>query len=199
MRRTMGTTGALLAACTMAVADPLTDAMGGRPAGICHNRVYSDDHLAKNPDQMTHALQLSLVPHPEVRGAIFRLAVEDAEGEVYSIGECFWNAKAGLDDAGRPYTATFKTGPGLDCAARANPAWAWEDEKVDGGLFVVDLRDGRSMTIHTQDEIAAWADFDRNAPAGFYPLGVDDRIFRVNRVDPEQCSEMVGGFDWDTN
>ena len=61
------------------------------------------------------------------------------------------------------------------------------------------MRDGRSMTIHTQDEIPAWAGFDRNAPAGFYPLGFDDRIFRVDRVNAGNCAELVEQFKWDDN
>lgn len=198
MRRIAAMAAGLLTA-TAALADPLTDALGGKTQGICYERNYSAEHLAKNPDQMTHALQLSLAPHPEARGAIARLTIMDAEGEVFSIGECFWNAKAGLGGDGKPYTATFKGGPGLDCTARASPSWAWEDEVKDGGLFVVDMRDGKSMTIHTQDEIAAWPEFNRDAPAGFYPLGFDDRIFRVDRADPRACSEIVGQFGWDTN
>ncbi len=189
----------MLAAGAAAMADPLTDAVGGKAQGICYERTYSAEHLARNPDQMTHAIQLSLAPHPEARGAIARLTIMDAEGEVYSIGECFWKAKAGLGDDGKPYTATFKAGPGLDCTARANPDWAWEDEIKDGGRFAIDMRDGKSMTIHTGDEIAAWLEFNRDAPAGFYPLGTDDRIFRVDRADPRACSEIVGLFGWDTN
>lgn len=188
-----------MASGTMAGADPLTDAVGGRQEGICYKRVYSADHLARNPDQLTHAIQLSLAPHPEARGAISRLAIRDAEGEVYAIGECFWKAQAGLDEAGKPVTATFKGGAGLECTARASPNWAWEDEIADGGMFVVDMRDGRSMVIHTQDEIAAWDSFEREAPAGFYPLGSDDRIFRVDLVAPGNCAEMVDGFGWDGN
>jgi hypothetical protein len=186
-------------AATGAAADPLTDALGGDPAGICYRRVYSQEHLAKNPDQLTHAVRLSLAPHPEARGALARLSIEDAEGEVYAIGECFWNARAGLGEDGKPLTATFKTGPGLNCTARASPSWAWEEEIKDGGHFVVDMRDGKSMTIHTQDEIAAWQDFDRTAPAGFYPLGSDDRIFRVDRIRTDECAELTEQFSWDGN
>jgi hypothetical protein len=182
-----------------AAADPLTDAMGGKPQGICYNRTYDAAHLAKNPDQLTHAIQLSLVPHPEARGALARLAIQDEEGEVYAIGECFWKAKAGMLENGKPATATFKIGPGLDCTARASPNWAPEDEIVEGGRFVVDMRDGKSMTIHTQEEIAAWPGFNRDAPAGFYPLGSDDRIFRVNRASPDNCRELVDLFGWDYN
>ena len=118
----------VVAAGTAAIADPLTDAIGGRAEGICYRRVYTAEHLAKNPDQMTHAIQLSLVAHPETNGAVARLAIEDEEGEVYSIGECFWKEKAGFDEAGKPLTATFKGGPGLDCFARSSPGWAGEDE-----------------------------------------------------------------------
>lgn len=182
-----------------ALADPLTDALGGRAQGLCYKRTYNAEHLAKNPDQTTRAIRLSLVPHPEARGAIARIGIADAEGEVYAIGECFWKAKAGLGEDGRPYTATFKGGPGLDCVARASPTWAWEDEKVDGGLLAIDMRDGKSMTIHTQDEIAAWQTFYRDAPAGFYPLGSDDRIFRVDRADAAACADMVESFNWDEN
>jgi hypothetical protein len=182
-----------------AAADPLTDAIGGRDEGICYRRTYDAAHLAKNPDQMTHAIQLSMAPHPRDAGALARLAIADAEGEVYAIGECFWKAKAGLGDDGKPYTATFKPGPGLDCRARASPNWASEDEVKDGGLFAVDMRDGKSMTIHTQDEIAAWPQLNRDAPAGFYPLGDDDRIFRVDRVSADNCMELVDLFGWDYN
>ncbi|MBX3530525.1 MAG: hypothetical protein KF849_07950 [Rhizobiaceae bacterium] len=189
----------VLLPATAALADPLSDAIGGKAQGICYKRNYSAEHLAKNPDQLTHSIQLSLAPHPEGRGALARLAIADAEGEVYSIGECFWNASAGLGDDGKPYTATFKGGPGLDCTARASPNWAWEEEVKEGGLFVVDMRDGKSMTIHTQDEIAAWPQLNRDAPAGFYPLGPDDRIFRVDRVTPDNCMEMVDLLGWDGN
>ncbi|MBX3530524.1 MAG: hypothetical protein KF849_07945 [Rhizobiaceae bacterium] len=189
---------AMMAATATAAADPLMDMLGDDEGGICYERVYDAAHLAKNPDQRTHSILMSLVKDPKSLSAIARLTFGDAEGVVHAIGECAWDARAALDD-GKLIISTFRPGPGLNCLARASPAWASRDEVQEGGAFLVDMRDEKSMTIHTEGEIAAWLMLHRDNPAGFYPLGPDDRIFRVFRVASNKCGELVEQFRWDYN
>lgn len=189
---------ALTVAAATAAADPLADLLGGDEGDVCYERFYDAAHLAENPNQLTHSIRLSLVKDPKSLSAIARLTFGDAEGVVHAIGECAWDARAGLDD-GKLIISTFRPGPGLNCLARASPSWASGDEVQWGGAFLVDMRDGESMTIHTEGEIAAWLNMHRDNPAGSYPLGPDDRIFRVFRVASNKCGELVEQFRWDYN
>lgn len=171
-----------------ALADPLTDMVNGRAGGICYDRVYSAEHLAQNPYQLTRQIRMSLNQSADFSTAIVRVRIVDEQGPVYVLGRCKWSPDAGR--AASESIPTFKGGAGLDCTATTTDN-SWEPD--NGGDFVVDMRDGRSMTLHMPTQIAARADM-QTLGAGFYPLEEEDRIFRVNGTGTETCADMDGGL-----
>ncbi len=191
MRRGVGSVLFLLASANLAFADPLTDLLAGKPGGICYDRVYDAAHMAKNPDQNTRAIRLSLVEAKDIRGATFRLSLLDGEGTVYAFGDCNYERRAGLDSMGGQLISTFKIGPGLDCHALTS---YYTGNSQEGGDFVIDMRDGKSMTIHLPEEIAAWEELDSDGDAGWFPLGREDRIFRVDAASAKLCEPLIDGM-----
>lgn len=179
---------ALLAAGALsAAADPLDDLFASGGGGACFDRVYDEAHLARIPGQDTRTARLSLVRDDSISGATIRIVLEGKARTSIIVGECAWTARANLDVQDQPLLGTFKGGPGLDCHAYASVDGMSAEE---GGDFVVDLRDGRSVMLHLPDSIAAWPIFQRADEAEWPEFGTDDRVFRLDRAERGLCSGM---------
>ncbi|MBX3530526.1 MAG: hypothetical protein KF849_07955 [Rhizobiaceae bacterium] len=185
---TSATVAVLLAAwCGEVAADPLADALKGRPDGICYDRVYSAEHLAKNPGQKTRAIRMSLQAAPDIGGATVRIMLVEAAGAAWLAGTCNWATRAGTDSLGGQLLDTFRIGPGLDCHAVTSLSGMSAEE---GGDFVVDMRDGRSMTVHVPGELAAWSRPGDTGDADWHAFGTEDRVFRVDGAQTALCAQM---------
>lgn len=183
--------GALLAAANAAGADPLSDLLAQGGGEACYDRVYDAAHLTRIPGQDTRTARLSLVGDEGFGEATIRIVLEGRQRTSIIVGECNWRERANLDTLDRPLLDTFKGRSGLDCHAHASISLMSAEE---GGDFVVDLRDGRSVMLHLPDSIAAWPTFQRRDEAGWAEFGVDDRVFRLDRAASRLCRGMNEGL-----
>ena len=177
----------VVATAAPGVADPLGDLLKKGDGGACYDRVYDEAHLAKNKDQATRSVRLSLMEYEEGEGAAIRIQFVTKSGKFYVAGGCGWADPANRDIQGKPLIEAFKAKGGLDCHATTTEDGSSAEE---GGDFPVDLRDGKSIVLHMPDAIAAWRSFDLSNPADFFSFGTEDRIFRLDKADPALCSEL---------
>lgn len=178
-------TGVLAAGA--AGANPLLDLLEANNGLICYDRVYDAAHLARNPNQKTRSIRLSLTDYAAIDGASIRISINGSNGTRHIVGECGWSEEPNLDSMGEPYLASYKAGPGLVCHAAASTDGASAEE---GGDFLVELRAGKNAVLHIPGEIAAWPSYETEPEATFFRFGVDDRVFRIDRTGGEACLEM---------
>ncbi|MGB3445649.1 MAG: hypothetical protein WBA48_03020 [Xanthobacteraceae bacterium] len=190
MDRTTAYVASLLAGLccfSPASADPLNDLLSSAGGGACFARSYDAAHLAREPKQDTRKAQLSLVKDSKFDGATMRIALEGKARTAVIVGECSWKARANLDVQDKPLLDTFKGGPGLDCHAYASIDGMSAEE---GGDFVIDMRDDRTMVMHLPDSIAAWPAIRRRGAAKWIEFGKSDRVFKLERADRNLCKQM---------
>jgi len=178
---------------SVAAADPLSDLLAAKGGGACYERVYDAAHLAANPGQRTHSLRMRLAPFADGTGAIARIEIRAPRETRFILAECGWSERPNDDALGQPLILTYKAGPGLVCHARAA---ADEMSAEEGGDFVIDDKDGQSMTIHLPPELVLWQG-DRPAPKGAVPLGRDDRVFLVHAAPAGRCADLDALLPWE--
>lgn len=190
MHRTSAYIAALLAGlCCLspASADPLGDLLSSAGGGVCFARNYDSAHLARDPKQDTRKALLSLVKDTKFDGATMRIALEGKARTSVIVGECGWKARANLDVQDKPLLDTFKGGSGLDCHAYTSIDGMSAEE---GGDFVIDMRDDRTIVMHLPDSIAAWPAIQRRGRAKWAAFGKSDRVFKLERADRDLCKQM---------
>ncbi|MBX3570281.1 MAG: hypothetical protein KF914_19625 [Rhizobiaceae bacterium] len=196
MRTSLSATAlALVASIVPALADPLSELLAKGTGTACFERIYDDAHLAKNPNQRTRSVLLSLQRLPEggATGAVIRVRFQRSDGVLYIIGDCGWQAKANLDIRGEKLIAAFKGPSGLDCHALTSVDGSSAEE---GGDFPVDLRDGTAVNLYMPEDLAAWRSLQRNGPAEWISFGKDDNVFRVNRTGTGTCRGLIDQLAW---
>lgn len=176
-----------------ALADPLDDLLAKGNGSACFERVYDAAHLAKNPNQKTRSVLLSLRRPADGLGAIIRIHLQQAKHSIYIVGDCNFEKNANLDVMGEKLIEAFKGPSGLDCHAVTSEDLMSAEE---GGDFPVDLRDGKSIVLYMPEELAGWPSFDRSRPAKWYRYGKDDQVFRVDQASPDRCAELLDRLVW---
>ena len=139
----------------------------------CFVRRYDASHLAQHPKQKVSAMKLLVTaedaPEDKTVNYSFRLGFKyrHRAGNFDSSGYC----NHVVAESGE-----IRLGCGVDC---------------DGGGIGVAMRDDKSALIRLE-RIRIW---ERNKPdddaSNDLVAGADDKIFRVDRVDLHECSELV--------
>lgn len=176
-----------LCCLSTASADPLGDLLSSAGGGVCFARSYDAAHLARVPKQDTRKALLSLIKDTRFDGATMRIALEGKARTSVVVGECSWKARANLDVQNKPLLDTFNGGPGLDCHAYASIDGMSAEE---GGDFVIEIRDDRTVVMHLPDSIAAWPAIARRGHAKWAAFGKSDRVFKLERADRALCKQM---------
>ncbi|MGB3044327.1 MAG: hypothetical protein WBB98_14195 [Xanthobacteraceae bacterium] len=190
MNRTTACVASLLTGlCCLshASANPLGDLLSSAGGGVCFARSYDAAHLARDPKQDTRKALLSLVKDTKFDGATMRITLEGKARTSVIVGECGWTARANLDVQKKPLLDIFKGRPGLDCHAYASIDGMSAEE---GGDFVIDMRDDRTMVMHLPDSIAAWPAIERRGHAKWVAFGKSDRVFKLEHADRALCKQM---------
>jgi hypothetical protein len=144
----------------------------------CFVRRYDAVHLAQHPQQKVGAMKLLLtaenVPDEGVQYG-FRVGVNfrNRPGKFDSGGAC-----------GDVAASTSKEGE-LEISCQVD---------CDGGGFEVALADGDKSVILRLERMHIW---DTSKPGEDTDLrgGADDRVFRLDRVDAEDCTSLVTDRD----
>lgn len=169
------------------IGQPLGDLLSSAGGGVCFARGYDAAHLARDPKQDTRKALLSLIKDSKFDGATMRITLEGKARTSVIVGECGWTARANLDVQNKPLLDTFKGGPGLDCHAYTSIDGMSAEE---GGDFVIDMRDDRTMVMHLPDSIATWSTIERRGRAKWAAFGKSDRVFKLERADRDLCKQM---------
>jgi hypothetical protein len=161
-------------------ADTFDKNMFTRPPGdkafACFMRRYDADHMARHPKQKLAAMKL-LVATEAIEGAAplsyaFHLSVNfrSRAGDFESSGYC--DHAIAADHGGEIQFAC-----GVDCE--------------NGGINVALSRDHNSAIIRL-DRIVVWKDNKPDPDGDAVLAGGDDKIFRLDRVDVQQCASLLG-------
>jgi hypothetical protein len=152
--------------------------MFGGPLGpksyACFVRLYDANHMARHPKQKVSAMKLSVtaeaaeektINHWFDLGFRYRHCADSFD----SSGHC---SRIVAENSGRE----IRLGCGVDC---------------EGGGIEVAMKDHRSALIRLE-RIRIWERNKVDDDAGDNLVaGADDRIFRVERADLHECSELV--------
>jgi hypothetical protein len=144
---------------------------------VCFVRQYDSEHLARHPLQKVSAMKLLLTAEtlPESDGPdySFRLGVRyrNKAGVFDSSGGC------GLSET----TATGDNDVRLSC-----------NVDCDGGEIGVGLAKDSKATLIRLERIRIWRDNKPDDDASDELVaGADDKIFRLDRADLEECRSLV--------
>lgn len=153
--------------------------MFGRPLSqktyACFVRRYDASHLAQHPKQKVSAMKLLVTaeqaPEDKAANYSFRLGFKNRHraGNFDSSGYC---SHVVAENSG----GEIRLGCGVDC---------------EGGGIEVAMKDDRSALIRLE-RIRIWERNKADDDASNYLVaGADDKIFRVDRADLHECSELV--------
>jgi hypothetical protein len=157
---------------------------------ICFQRVYDDVHLRRHPRQKVEAVLLSLRRRAKDADDVFARFSFAAKGRGTSLiagALCAWTDtgvnRGNYTDA--PLAPNFPKDSGIGCA------WSAEGLPMgdEAAQFPIDLDpSGRSLTLYLREGVSAWVgEADKR---DVLALGGDDRIFRLDRVEPAACANL---------
>jgi hypothetical protein len=173
---------------THASDDPLTRIVAPKDgAGACYRRVYDAAHLKRNPKQQTTDILLSFKYQAD-KAHIERILLTQRGNQppLYLGGGCEWSPTANIDTSGNRMIATYTKNAGYTCIALTGPGSAEE-----GGVFLIDLSpDGKSVTLHLDDQIYAMRGEDKRGVGNYVKFGREDRVFRLTRTDDAACRAL---------
>ena len=154
-------------------------------AYACFVRRYDATHLAAHPLQKVSAMKLlitaEVVPEDKAFDYSFRLGVtfRDRPGDFDSSGDC------GHAPTVKALDATEAAVPdGIDFTCSVD---------CDGGGISVNLaHNDAALIVKPLQRIRIWKgkDFDE-AAATALNAGADDKIFRLDRVKPDECASLI--------
>jgi len=151
----------------------------------CFVRRYDAAHLAAHPLQKVSAMKLlitaEMVPDDRVFDYSFRLGVtfRDRPGDFDSSGDCGHAPSVKALDAAE---AAVPDGIDFTCSV-----------DCDGGGISVNLaHNDTALIVKPLQRIRIWKgkDFDE-AAATALNAGADDKIFRLDRVKPDECASLI--------
>ena len=148
----------------------------GGKASACFMRRYDAEHLARHPKQKTAAMRL-LVAAETAEGETrlsysFYLGVNfrDRAGDFESSGYC---DHARAEDNG----SEIRFACGVDCEG--------------GGINVALSKNSKSATVRLE-RIVVWKNNKPDPDGDAVLAGADDKIFRLDRVDAQECASLAG-------
>ena len=154
-------------------------------AYACFVRRYDAAHLAAHPLQKVSAMKLlitaEVVPEDKAFDYSFRLGVtfRDRPGDFDSSGDCGHAPTVKALDANE---AAVPDGIDFTCSV-----------DCDGGGISVNLaHNDTALIVKPLQRIRIWKgkDFDE-AAATALNAGADDKIFRLDRVKPDECASLI--------
>jgi hypothetical protein len=159
-------------------------------AFACFVRRYDSGHLAQHPLQKVSVMKLLISTEKDPNFPVFQYAFRlganfrDRHGDFDSSGDC-GHAPTIIDsdnpDIPPEDRVTKPAGIDFECAV-----------DCDGGGVNVTLADNDNSVIVTLDHVRIWKG---NAPdakeAGALQAGADDKVFRLDRTSPGECTSLV--------
>jgi hypothetical protein len=148
-----------------------------RNSYVCFVRQYDAEHLARHPLQKVSAMKLLLTAEPE----------PDSDGPSYSfrLGVRYRNKAGVFDSSGGCSIGGMTAEPDSEIRLSCNV-------DCDGGDINVGLAKDSKATLIRLERIRIWRNNkpDDNASDELV-AGADDKIFRLDRADLEECRSLV--------
>lgn len=188
-----------LAPVAASAASPLDDVIepvAGKDA--CFLRVYKPDHLKAHPKQKTKSIVLHMKYEPLGGGApgiglniALGITTRNDPAALFSQGGCDWVAKgANRDVQGKPVIKTFRKDAGAVCLMSARPDVFDTLSAEEGGAVVLDVgKDRYTLMVYLDDSLTMVKRANRGKQL-MAKFGPDDRVFMLQRVEPESCTEV---------
>ena len=167
--------------------DPLNKIIEPKPGNsICFRRDYDAAHLKRHPRQTVVSVLLSFKHSAGERIERITLRQRGRAQPHYIAAGCGFSDNANINTSGQRMIREFKGRYGYQCSVTTAPMSAEE-----AGFFLVDLKpDGSTATLYLDFPIATWRGKDGLGAYADITLERDDRVFRLNRTDPADCSAM---------
>lgn len=162
------------------------------PSGACFFRRYDEAHLREHPGQTTVSVRISLrreLPFtPEdARELRVEFRQKGHAKPFYVVGGCAWSEEANRDVRGVRLIQSFHEDAAAQCMARGGLGGSAEE----GGDFPIDLaEDGASLTLYMDEGVSGWRGPDQKKKSTYLELTRQNRVFRLERVDPAACLEL---------
>ncbi|MCK9907720.1 hypothetical protein MXD81_01155 [Microbacteriaceae bacterium K1510] len=157
-------------------------------AYACFVRRYDAAHLARHPEQKVKAMILLVTGETKVTDPeefkevgpysnyVFRVAVRlrDRAGAFESNGYC------GHPRVTEEAPGTFRLSCGVDC---------------DGGGIGIEMAGNDKSTMVSLSRMRIWQKNNRDDEGADLNGGTDDRLFRLDRADIEDCASLITDRD----
>lgn len=170
-------------------ASALIDDAAGSQA--CFTRNYDATHLAKNPTQKTVSMRFALrretypgsVNTPLQTFARLEIVRRADARSWRAIGQCAFNRDANRGN-GRAIVSSYPRADGIACHMTG------ENLDSEGGVFMIEAA-GDRLKVYFDDDITMRTDARvTNGPGKYIAFGRADRIFVLNRVADDACSNL---------
>lgn len=151
-------------------------------ATACFARTYDAAHLARHRKQMVTAMKM-------------QLAAEKLQDD----GELSYSYKLRVNFRDRPgdYAASLLCGHARMSDVRREGVRIYCHDGCEGGGVEIALAPDAKAIVVKLDDVWVWlADKPQDESAPFdFKSGSDDRIFRLDRVDAEECKSLMNDND----
>ena len=161
--------------------------VGKAKAYACFVRRYDAAHMAAHPQQKVTVLKLlitsELLEDDKYLNYSFRLGVNfrNRPGDFDSSGDCGHAPTVRNPDNDPGNGPGSAAGIDFDCGV-----------DCDGGGIAVNLANSDNSLIVKLDRMRIWKSTDADdAPHRFMEGGVDDKVFRLDRVSLDECRSLV--------
>jgi hypothetical protein len=162
------------------------------PSGACYFRRYDEAHLREHPGQTIVSVRISIrreLPFTPEDARELRIEFRQ-KGQAkpfYVVGGCAWSEEANRDVRGVRLVQSFRKDAAAQCMARGGLGGSAEE----GGDFPIDLaEDGASLTLYMDEGVSGWRGPDQKKKSTYLELARQNRVFRLERVDPAACIEL---------
>ena len=144
----------------------------------CFVRTYDDAHLARHQGQTVTAMKMLV--------AAEKLAEDGELSYSYDIGVTFRDRKG-------DYISNYDCGHArLSDGPRGHAEVSCHDGCEEGGVTIALAPDKKAITVKVLDVGLSPADRPRDQNAWFsFHGGPEDRVFRLDRVDMENCKSLM--------
>ena len=175
--------------------DDLIEPVAGQQA--CFLRVYKPDHLKAHPRQRTKSIAVWM-KYEKLGGGTPGLALNVSLGitmrndpaTLFSQGGCDWSENANLDTSNNRLIKTYPKKAGAVCLQSAQPDVFEALSAEEGGSLILDRgKDRNTLMVYLDDSLVMVKRANRARHLDI-KFGADDRVFMLQRVEPESCTEL---------
>lgn len=163
----------------------------------CFIRVYKPDHLKAHPKQKTQVINVWMKYEKAIGGTpgiTLNMALGVTQrgdpATLFSQGSCEWGETANRDTSNRRMIKSYSKDAGTLCMQSARPDVFDAISAEEGGVFIIAPgKDRNTLMVYLDDSMLMVKRANR-ARQLLTKFGSDDRVFMLQRVEPESCTDL---------